>query len=79
MPSSNQVSLETVNGIVRKVEGKVVAESGPDGEAYYNFIGLRITVAVGICEEEGFEHVDTDIFFDRKIFRLKLKKKKIAP
>jgi hypothetical protein len=73
MPSTPFIALETVNGIVKNVEGQVSSGEGFFGESYYQFYGDRITDALNKCAKAGYEHFDTDVVGETKIYRLKLR------
>jgi len=75
VPSSPFIALETINGIVRNVEGQVSSGDGFFGENYYEFYGEKITDALNMCAKAGYEHFDTDVVGEKKIYRLKLKTK----
>jgi hypothetical protein len=76
MPSSPFIAIETNNGVVQRVEGQVSSGSGGWlGESYYSFAGKGITEVLNHCAEQGYEHFDTDVFGDKKIYRMKLTKK----
>ncbi|MCU0484991.1 MAG: hypothetical protein MUC85_02670 [Anaerolineales bacterium] len=73
MPSTPFIELESEKGIVRRVEGKVSSGEGFFGESYINFYGDRITDALNKCAQAGYEHFDTDVVGETKIYRLKLR------
>lgn len=70
------VSIETVNGEVKKVEGKVEKSNAGffEGGAY-EFYGNRINDVLNTCAAEGYELFDVDAIGNSKIYRLKLKTK----
>lgn len=71
MPSSPFIALEAVDGVVRRVEGQVSSGGVFGGDL--NLWGKNITEALNMCAKAGYEHFDTDVYADKKIYRLKLR------
>ena len=73
MAKSPFVSIETEEGIVKRVEGQITSGGGFFGGGVFEFTGQRINDVLNKCAAEGYEHFDTDVIGNTKIYRLKLR------
>ena len=73
MPKSPFIALETINGLVRNIEGQLSTDGWLGGIVVIS--GEKITDALNKCAREGYELFDTDVVGEKKIYRLKLKTK----
>ena len=73
MPKSPFIALETINGIVRNIEGQLSTDGWLGGIVVIS--GEKITDALNKCAREEYELFDTDVVGEKKIYRLKLKTK----
>lgn len=71
MPKTPFVSIESIDGIVKNVEG-TISTGGIFGGAL-ELVGQKVTDVLNKCAAAGYEHFDTDIIDNKKIYRLKLR------
>lgn len=76
MEGTTFVSLETVEGIVRAVEGTIATGIGVELIGGARMQGKKTTDALNYCARQGYELFDVETIGNKKIFRLQLKPKK---
>ena len=74
MAKTTFVSIITVDGVVKKIEGDFT-NGGLFDDAPTVFINKSLTDMLNKCDKEGYEHFETETIGKTKVYRMKLRQK----